>query len=82
MEQHIQYTENGRVLKNGLEETFGNEYAKFAKCKGRMKRWYRESDIAAMDPKDRKIRAVIGDYVYSTSEGIYPDLPSYHTWDA
>lgn len=74
MEQHIQYTEHGRVLKHGLEGTFGKQYIGFAKCKGRLKRWYRESDLALMGPKDRKIRVAIGEHVYSTSDGNYPSL--------
>lgn len=65
MEARLEYTEHGRVLRRSLEETFG-DYAKFARPKGKLIRWYTESDMALMTLSERRSRVVLGDDVYNT----------------
>lgn len=64
MEARLEYTEHGRVLRRSLEETFG-DYANFARPKGRLIRWYTESDMALMTMRERRSRVVLGDDVYN-----------------
>lgn len=64
MEAHLEYTEHGRVLKRSLGETFG-DYAKFARFKGRLIRWYTESDMALMTLSERRHPVVFRDDVYN-----------------
>lgn len=77
MEPHICYTEHGRVLKRSLSQTFGKDYAGFAKLEGRLKRWYRESDMALLSAGNCRSRLTIGDDVYDI-KGLFPGTDPYY----
>ena len=85
MEPLLEFTEHGRVLKkslswtNSLDKTFG-KYAKFATLKGKLIRWYSETDMGLLSPEDRKCLFVIGVDVYNI-KGFCPNILTLYTRD-